>query len=184
MPIIPASSKVILVTGASKGIGLAISRYLLRDNENYVVAIARTVDTLEELRLQHPHNIMPVQDDLADFSIAKKAVDLALEQWGRIEGIVVNHAVATPISTVADCDVEEWRKAFDIIFFSAVALVSFIFRVQRMGRLLPLCGLPIFLTKFNKRSKQFQCPEQISTIATSRSNASCLKGLFFVSVLT
>lgn len=120
---IPTSSKVIVVTGASRGIGLAVVQYLVRDDKNYVVAVARTFDKLGDLRLQHPQNVIPCQGDLADFSIAKKVVDLALNQWGRIDGMVINHAVAEPISTVAESDAEEWRRAFDINFFSAVALV-------------------------------------------------------------
>lgn len=75
---ISTSSKVIVVTGASKGIGLAVVQYLVRNDKS--VAVARTVDTLKDLRLQHPQNIIPCQGDLADFPVAKGFVDLALNQ--------------------------------------------------------------------------------------------------------
>lgn len=124
---IPPSSKVIIVTGASRGIGFAIAQYLLRNDEHYVVVVARTIDPLEALRVEHPHNVIPFQGDVANFAVAKKVVGLVLNKWGRIDGIVINHATAEPISTVAESDAEEWRRAFDINFFSAVAIVSYIF---------------------------------------------------------
>jgi NAD(P)-dependent dehydrogenase (short-subunit alcohol dehydrogenase family) len=63
---------------------------------------------------------------MSDFSLSKKAVDLALDRWGRLDGVIVNHGALDPVKKVADSSPEEWREAFDVNVFSAVGLVSFL----------------------------------------------------------
>ena len=62
--------------------------------------------------------------DMADFKLTQRAVEIAIERWGRIDGVVVNHGTLDPVKKVADADVDEWRKAFDINVFSGIKLVS------------------------------------------------------------
>lgn len=65
--------------------------------------------------------------DLSDFSIGKKAADLAAATWNRLDGLVVNHGVLEPVKKICDTDAEEWRAAFDVNVFSGVALVYLLF---------------------------------------------------------
>jgi len=44
--------------------------------------------------------------------------------FGRIDGIVINHGVLTPITRIEDASIEDWKQLFDANFFSALALVS------------------------------------------------------------
>lgn len=44
--------------------------------------------------------------------------------FGRLDGVVVNHGVLSPITRLADSSVEEWKKLYDANLFSALALVS------------------------------------------------------------
>ena len=60
--------KVIVVTGASRGIGLAIANYLLKASHRIVV-VARTVEPLESLKLQYPNQVEILAVDLSDFSV-------------------------------------------------------------------------------------------------------------------
>lgn len=46
-----------------------------------------------------------------------------MQTFGRLDGLVVNHAILTPIKRIADSTVEEWKKVYDANFFSALALV-------------------------------------------------------------
>lgn len=62
----------------------------------------------------------------ADFSLAKKAVELAVGRWGRLDALIVNHGGLDPVKRVADSSPEEWRRAFDGNVFSAVGLVSLV----------------------------------------------------------
>ncbi|GAB7364593.1 hypothetical protein MBLNU230_g5399t1 [Neophaeotheca triangularis] len=118
-----AGQKVIILTGASRGIGLAIAHYLLKANHK-VVVLARSEGPLKELETKYPGQVGVLSGDLADFSLGKKAVELAREKFDRVDGLIVNHGVLDPVQRVAESSAEAWRKAFDVNFFSAVAMTE------------------------------------------------------------
>ena len=107
------------------GIGLAIAHYLLRLPESHnVIAVARSEAPLATLQSQYPKQVRFVAGDLADFSLGQKAVDLAIKEYGQLDGLVVNHGILEPVTRVRDSEAEEWRKNFDVNFFSAIAIVG------------------------------------------------------------
>jgi NAD(P)-dependent dehydrogenase (short-subunit alcohol dehydrogenase family) len=62
--------------------------------------------------------------DLSDLSVGKKAVELAVSSFGRLDGLVLNHGSLGPVGRIADFDAEAWKTGYDTNFFSAVAFVS------------------------------------------------------------
>ncbi|EAW12232.1 SDR family oxidoreductase [Aspergillus clavatus NRRL 1] len=119
------SSKTIIVTGASRGIGLAIAKYLLTAPQSHnVVVIARSVEPLQKLKEQYNKQVEVLNGDLADFSLGQKAVDLAIKSFGRLDGMVLNHGILGQVGKVAEADVEQWKQGFDVNFFSLVAFVK------------------------------------------------------------
>jgi NAD(P)-dependent dehydrogenase (short-subunit alcohol dehydrogenase family) len=118
-----SNGKVIIVTGASRGLGLAIAHYLLQRSHK-VVAVARTEQPLRDLEKQYSGQVAVVAGDLADFSLGQKAVDLATSSWQRLDGLVVNHGVLDPVKRLADSTAEEWRASYDINLFSAVSMAK------------------------------------------------------------
>lgn len=116
-----ADARVIILTGASRGIGLAIAHYLLQRSHKLIV-VSRTEAPLRELEKQYNGQVAVLAGDLADLSLGEKAVDLARTYWQKLDGLIVNHGVLDPISTVANSKAEQWRAAYDINFFSAVAI--------------------------------------------------------------
>jgi short chain dehydrogenase len=62
------SPKVIILTGASRGMGLAMAKYLL-ERSHKVVAIARTAEPLEALKKQYPQQVEVLAADLSDLSV-------------------------------------------------------------------------------------------------------------------
>ncbi len=58
------------------------------------------------------------------FKTAWKVKELAILTFGRIDGVVVNHGVLSPMTRLENASVEEWKKLYDANFFSALALVS------------------------------------------------------------
>lgn len=105
------------------GIGAAIAEFLLQNSHN-VVLIARTEERLEELRKRYPEQVSVLAEDLGDLSLAQKAVQSALEAFGKLDGLIVNHGMMDPVTKIETSDIEGWRKLFDVNFFSAVAFVS------------------------------------------------------------
>ena len=105
------------------GIGAAIAEFLLQNSHN-VVLIARTEQPLEELRKRYPKQVLVLAGNLGDFSLAQKAVESALEAFGELDGLILNHGMMDPVTKIETSDIEEWRKLFDVNFFSLVAFVS------------------------------------------------------------
>ncbi|WEW59471.1 short chain dehydrogenase [Emydomyces testavorans] len=105
-----ASGRTIILTGASRG-----------DN---VVAIARSEEPLQRLKEQYGRQVEILNGDATDPEMADKAVKAALTAYGRIDGLIVNHGILGPVTKLVTSDMEAWRKAFDINFFSAVEFVK------------------------------------------------------------
>ncbi|OKP08292.1 hypothetical protein PENSUB_5659 [Penicillium subrubescens] len=119
------AAKTIIVTGASRGIGLAIAKYLLTAPQAHnVVVVARSVEPLEKLKEQYSKQVEVVNGDLADFSLAQKAVDAAIKSFGQLDGVVLNHGILGQVGKIAAADVDQWKKDFDVNFFSLVAFAK------------------------------------------------------------
>ncbi|KAF2153309.1 NAD(P)-binding protein [Myriangium duriaei CBS 260.36] len=118
-----AQSKTIILTGASRGIGLAIAHFLLKRQHNLVV-VARSQGPLDELQRQYDGQVKVLAGDLADFSLGAKALDLATNAFGGLDGVVLNHGILDPVARVADTKVGDWQTAFNINYFSCVAIIQ------------------------------------------------------------
>lgn len=57
------ASKVVIITGASRGIGLAVAQHLLQANHK-VVLVARTEDKILKLKEQYPNQVAFCKVDL------------------------------------------------------------------------------------------------------------------------
>ncbi len=101
---------------------MAIAQYLLKQQCNLVVT-ARTQGALDKLRDEYPGQVECLAGDMEDMSTGPKAVELAKSKFKTLDGLVINHGVLEPMERIATGDVQEWRKAFDINYFSAVSLV-------------------------------------------------------------
>ncbi|KAL7276662.1 hypothetical protein RUND412_000322 [Rhizina undulata] len=137
-----ATAPVIILTGASRGIGLAIAHYLLSPPHSVnLVAVARTAPNLQSLQSQYPEQVTPVAGDLTHFSTAKAAVETAISKFGRIDAVIVNHGALGPVDKLENADPEQWRKLFDVNFFSAVVLVK-----EAIGELRKSRGRVVFVS--------------------------------------
>jgi hypothetical protein len=67
------TSKSLILTGASRGIGLAIAKYLLKDSHKLFL-VSRTAGPLEELKSEYPGQVEFVAADLADFSVGSAPI--------------------------------------------------------------------------------------------------------------
>ncbi|KAL8990788.1 MAG: hypothetical protein Q9177_000640 [Variospora cf. flavescens] len=116
-------TKTIIVTGASRGIGYAIAEYLIRNSHN-VVLLARSTGPLEDLKKRSPDRVSICVGDLADFSFAERSVEMAVKDFGKLDGLILNHGVLEPASRIVDSDPKAWRACFDVNFFSLVAFIK------------------------------------------------------------
>lgn len=89
-------SKVVIVTGASRGIGRATALQLLQHYNSNVIAVARSNQDLNDLK-SHAENELGVKGrletvtgDITEEHIVEEAVKKCLDRWGRIDGIIAN----------------------------------------------------------------------------------------------
>ncbi|EGP88903.1 unnamed protein product [Zymoseptoria tritici ST99CH_3D1] len=116
-----SSKKTILLTGASRGIGLAIANYLLKAEHNLVL-VSRTAEPLQKLESQYPQQVAVLAKSLSEAEVSQSAVDLALSRFSRLDGVIVNHGVLDPVQRVVDTSDAEFRESWNVNFFSAVAI--------------------------------------------------------------
>jgi NAD(P)-dependent dehydrogenase (short-subunit alcohol dehydrogenase family) len=113
-----------ILTGAGSGIGLSIVNLLLSDpHVALVVAVDLITAPLVPVRSQHGDRIELIQGDVSERSTSEAAISTALSKLGRIDAIILNAAVLGPISSIADGDVVEWKRLFDVNFFSLLHTV-------------------------------------------------------------
>jgi NAD(P)-dependent dehydrogenase (short-subunit alcohol dehydrogenase family) len=53
-----------------------------------------------------------------------RAIELAILTFDRVDGVVINHGVLSPMTRLENASIDEWKKHYDVNFFSALALVS------------------------------------------------------------
>jgi NAD(P)-dependent dehydrogenase (short-subunit alcohol dehydrogenase family) len=98
LPALPAASlfdlrrRVIIVTGASSGIGAMLARGLAGEGA-YVALAARRKETLDALADELP-NSLPVRCDLTVEDDRAMLVQAVLDRFGRIDGLVNNAAMS------------------------------------------------------------------------------------------
>lgn len=107
------SDKVVLVTGAAGGIGLAIAEDLYEQGAT-VVAVARKSEQVDKLAAAHDDDRWMVRQlDVTDPGQWAVVVDEVITQFGRIDGLVNNAGVLAP-NDVPGSTLEEYDLHFDV----------------------------------------------------------------------
>ncbi|CAM03869.1 oxidoreductase, short-chain dehydrogenase/reductase family [Saccharopolyspora erythraea NRRL 2338] len=115
----PVTGKVVLVTGASSGIGEAIAARSAGAGHQ-VVAGARRTDRLralaertEEATAASGGGIHPVRLDVTDRDDVAAFVETARDRFGRVD-VLVNNAGVMPLSRLDSLLVDEWDRMIDV----------------------------------------------------------------------
>lgn len=104
--------KVAIVTGASKGLGAAVTRRLARGGAK-VVAAARSHDRLKSLSREYPEQILPVPCDITQSEQVQSLIKAAVEEFGSID-ILVNNAGVGRFGSVQELTEKAWDEMMDI----------------------------------------------------------------------
>jgi NADP-dependent 3-hydroxy acid dehydrogenase YdfG len=101
-----------IVTGASKGLGKAISLRLAQGGAR-VFAAARSQEALQKLAKENPDHIVPVTCDVTQSDQVQHLIHTAVEQAGTLD-ILINNAGLGHFGKVQDLTEEEWDQMMDV----------------------------------------------------------------------
>jgi NADP-dependent 3-hydroxy acid dehydrogenase YdfG len=105
--------KVIVITGASSGLGEAAARHLAAEGAKLVLG-ARRLDRLNALVVELKQGEgAAVQTDVTDREQVKRLADRAVERHGRID-VIINNAGLMPHSPLDRGKVEDWDRMIDV----------------------------------------------------------------------
>lgn len=107
--------KVIVITGASSGMGEAAAKYLSQLGATVVLG-ARRADRIEKLAKEIRGNggkALAIAADVKQRDQVKKLVDSAVKEFGRID-VILNNAGIMPLSPMDRLNVDEWDAMIDV----------------------------------------------------------------------
>lgn len=111
--------KVVIVTGASSGIGKALA-YEFASRGAILVLAARRIDRLEQIKNDlAAGKVLIVQADVSVEEDCQKMIDLAISKFGRID-VLVNNAGISMRALFADVELDVIKKLMDVNFWGTV----------------------------------------------------------------
>lgn len=120
-----APAPVVIVTGASRGLGAATAR-ILAELGARVVITARSEAPLETLAAEiraDGGDAVAIAGDIASEDTSQRLVRAAFDQFGRLDAVVNNAAILEPIERMADADADAWDRAFQVNVLAPLILV-------------------------------------------------------------
>lgn len=123
------NSKVVIVTGASSGIGAALAQGFSRQGARVTLA-ARRLGRLKEVAEKCPGEILIVRADLIREGDRTAIFQQTVDQWGRID-ILVNNAGLGMYGHFMTTTEADWRQIFEINLFAAVFLTQAVLPIMQ-----------------------------------------------------
>lgn len=136
--------KIVLITGASRGIGYEAALEAARRGA-HVIALARTVGGLEELddavqAVGGSATLVPL--DMRDFDALDRLGASIFERWKRLDGLVGNAGMLGPLSPIGHIDPKDFERTFAVNVTANYRLIRSLDPLLRQSE----AGRAVFLT--------------------------------------
>ena len=138
--------KVILLTGASSGIGYQTAESLAKEG-HIVYGAARRIEKMEDLK---QFGVKSIYLDVTDENGIKNVVDTIIGNEGRID-VLINNAGYGSFGAVEDVDISEAKMQFEVNLFGLARLVQLVLpymRKQKSGRIINVSSMGGRLTTY------------------------------------
>lgn len=135
-------AKTIFITGASRGFGKIWAEAFLKRGDQ-VVATARNLDSLNELKSQYGNALLPLQLDVTDREACFSAISKAKEHFGTID-VLINNAGYGLFGTIEETSEQEARdqieaNVFGLLWVTQAALP--VMRAQGHGHIIQVSSV-------------------------------------------
>jgi 3-oxoacyl-[acyl-carrier protein] reductase len=117
-------SKVVVVTGASGGMGMATCK-LLKSENYFVIGTDRAAN-------EQSSTDQFFLGQVTDESLWKEIADYSLKQYGKCDGLV-NIAGINYLSPIQDSNLDNWREMFNVNVVGMVAGIKYLSPLLRLG---------------------------------------------------
>lgn len=132
--------KVVVITGASSGLGEATARLLSAQGASVVLG-ARRLDrlkTLADALAAGGGKALAVVTDVTNRDQVKRLVDTAVQKFGRID-VIINNAGLMPQSLIESLKVDEWDRMIDVnikgVLYGIAAALPYM-KQQKSGQII------------------------------------------------
>ena len=119
------NDKVFIVTGASSGIGEEISKQLSKHGSKVVCASRRKTELNRVTKLinESGGNSISVQTDITNLKECKSLVNVSIENFGKIDGLVLNAGISMWARFEDITDISFFKNLMDVNYHGAVNCV-------------------------------------------------------------
>lgn len=140
--------KVVVITGASSGLGNATARHL--SAQGGIVALgARRVDLITALAddlAAQGGKALAIATDVTHYDQVQKLVDAAVQTYGRVD-VMINNAGVAPISQLERIKVDEWDQMIDVnikgVLYGIAAALPYM-KQQKAGHILNVSSVAAY----------------------------------------
>ncbi len=119
--------KIAIVTGASRGLGAAIACWMAKGSA-VVVLVARSRNDLDDVA-HHVEQLggtaLVIPADVSNPMACQHIVDIVLKQFKKIDALVNNAGVISPLADIAHADIDQWRHALEVNLLGPFYLTRF-----------------------------------------------------------
>ena len=139
------TNKVVLITGASSGIGEATARLLAAQGARVVLGARRT-DRLEKITVEIRSAGGAAEYralDVTNLGDVQAFADFALKTFGQID-VIINNAGVMPLSPLHELKIDEWNRMIDVNIrgvLHGIAAVLPHMRGRRSGQIINLSSI-------------------------------------------
>lgn len=133
--------KVWLITGASQGMGLALVKFLLRQ-DHYVIATTRNKVKFERANIT-AKNLKVIQLDINNADDIKASVTEIIDSYGRID-VLVNNAGFGFVGGIEEASVEEIQQVIDVNVMATIKMTQAVLphmRAVKSGHIMNLSSI-------------------------------------------
>lgn len=127
--------RIVLVTGASRGIGFATACHLAETGYQVYAMVRPSSDTtvLDNAQSRLSQNLTKVIADVTDAHSIEKVVQTIIEKENRID-VVINNACHVVVGTCETCTIEEQQESMNVNYFGPVRILQSILPHMRRNR--------------------------------------------------
>ena len=141
---------VVLITGCSSGFGESMATGFARRGYQVVATMRRpesAPEGLKALAADKAANVLIAPLDITNAASRGKAIDLAIQRFGRID-VLVNNAGITARGAIEDTPEELWRAIFETNLFGPIELIRLVLPLMRQqggGRIINVTSVAALL---------------------------------------